>query len=178
MNRALSLSVTLLIRLAWLLGGGRKWHMPLMLWWMKRRGMRIDGVPIYISAQTWFDGSDYSQISLGDKVVISSGVRILTHDYAISRALEAIGEPPAREVAFIRPVSIGANSFIGTYSIVMPGARIGRNVIVSAGSVVKGEVPDDSIVGGNPCEVIGNTLEYARKRRALLDSDSARFDSE
>jgi len=174
--RIIGIIMTLIIRLVWVVGGSRKWHMPIMIWWFRKRGMKIFGKPIYISALSWFDGSDYAKITLGDRVVISSGVRILTHDYAISRALEAAGVDIAREVAFVRPVSIGDNAFIGTYSIVMPGTNIGKNVIVSAGSVVKGNIPDNAIVAGNPCQVIGNTLEYAEARRHYLSSDSARFD--
>lgn len=176
LRRLFGLAVTLAIRVAWAAGGGRKWHMPLQMWWFRRRGMTIRGAPIYISALTWFDGSDYSLISIGDKVVISSGVRILTHDYAISRALAAAGMEMESEVAFVRPVAIGDNSFVGTHSIIMPGTVIGRNVIVSAGTVVKGNIPDNSIVAGNPCMVIGNTIEYAQNRREFLSTASARFD--
>ena len=36
----------------------------------------------------------------------------------------------------------------------MPGARIGRNVVVAAGAVVRGEVPDHSVVAGAPAKVV------------------------
>ena len=44
---------------------------------MKKLGIKINGVPIYISATVSFDGTDYSLIEIGDKTVISSGVRVL-----------------------------------------------------------------------------------------------------
>jgi acetyltransferase-like isoleucine patch superfamily enzyme len=52
------------------------------------------------------------------------------------------------------PVSIGAGSWLGTGSIILPGATIGRNVVVAAGSVVRGTIPDCCVVGGVPARVI------------------------
>ena len=71
-----------------------------------------------------------------------------------------------REVAKVEPVIVGNNSFIGLGAILLPGARIGDNVIVGAGSVVRGEVHNNRIVIGNPCRVIADTLEWAQKYRA------------
>jgi carbonic anhydrase/acetyltransferase-like protein (isoleucine patch superfamily) len=62
------------------------------------------------------------------------------------------------------PVEIGAFSFIGPHSLIEPGARIGRGVVVSAYSQVRGEVPDFAIVAGQPARVIGDT----RRRDAAL----------
>ena len=53
-----------------------------------------------------------------------------------------------------RPVSIGPGSWIGHGSVVLPGTRIGRNVVIGANSVVRGEVPDFSIAAGVPAKVI------------------------
>ena len=36
----------------------------------------------------------------------------------------------------------------------LPGAQIGRNVVVAAGSVVRGVIPDHSVVGGAPAKVL------------------------
>jgi serine acetyltransferase len=38
--------------------------------------------------------------------------------------------------------------------IVLPGAMIGRNVVVAAGSVVRGEVPDCCVIAGVPARVV------------------------
>jgi hypothetical protein len=51
-------------------------------------------------------------------------------------------------------VSIGAGSWLGAGAIVLPGASIGRNVVVAAGSVVRGRVPDRCVVAGVPAKVI------------------------
>ncbi|MBE7325719.1 acyltransferase [Nocardioides sp. Y6] len=52
------------------------------------------------------------------------------------------------------PVEIGDGSWIGRGAVILPGARIGRNVVVGASSVVRGEVPDHSVVVGAPARVV------------------------
>lgn len=48
---------------------------------------------------------------------------------------------------------IGAGAFIGGGATIAPGVRIGRNAIVGAGSVVVKDVPDNTIVVGNPAQI-------------------------
>jgi hypothetical protein len=38
--------------------------------------------------------------------------------------------------------------------VVLPGACIGRNVVIAAGSVVRGTVPDRCVVAGVPAQVV------------------------
>lgn len=49
----------------------------------------------------------------------------------------------------------------------MYGVKIGPNAIVAAGSVVTKDVPEGSVVGGNPAKVISTVEKVARKRAAL-----------
>lgn len=55
------------------------------------------------------------------------------------------------------PVYIGENAFIGASVVVLPGTHIGKSVIIGAGAVVKGNIPDYAIVVGNPAKIIGDT---------------------
>lgn len=57
------------------------------------------------------------------------------------------------------PVSIGAYTFIGPHSLIMPGTRIGKGCLIRAYSLVKGEFPDFAIIGGNPANVLGDTRD-------------------
>lgn len=52
------------------------------------------------------------------------------------------------------PVSVGSGSWIGHGAVLLPGTRIGENVVVGAGSVVRGDVPDCSVVVGVPAKVV------------------------
>ena len=50
-------------------------------------------------------------------------------------------------------IEIGDGTWIGTGAIVLAGARIGKGCIVAAGSVVKGQFPDNVLIAGIPAEV-------------------------
>jgi acetyltransferase-like isoleucine patch superfamily enzyme len=52
------------------------------------------------------------------------------------------------------PVVIGPGSWIGHGAILLQGTRLGRNVVVAAGSVVRGDVPDHAVVAGTPARVV------------------------
>ncbi len=144
------------------------WNPPLctrfMLSYFRHRGMKIHGQPNYLSAKIWFDGADYSLIELNDGCTISSNVRILTHDgapYTIGRGLGMQFETP---LVIFRPVRIGPFAFIGTNSVLMPGADIGKGAVVGAGSVVRGKVPPWTIVVGSPAIPVGDSRDYLQRQ--------------
>lgn len=136
---------------------------------LRRCGVRIAGTPKYIHPSAYFDGNDYSKISFGDNITISRDVIILTHDYSITTALTAIGirlERHKGERYFSESIEIGKDCFLGARTIVLPGTRIGDNVIVGAGSVVRGEIPSNCIIAGNPARQIAVTSTWAERRLA------------
>ena len=124
----------------------------------------------YIAPSVVFDFNDYSLIKIGNSTTISSDVIFLTHDYSISKGLKLID--PMLNGRFLRPISIGENSFIGMRTILLPGTVLGNNVIVGAGSVVKGTFPDNVVIAGNPAKVICSTEEWAKKHYELQDFDA------
>lgn len=52
-----------------------------------------------------------------------------------------------------RDTVIGNDVWIGYGALIMPGSQIGNGVIVGAGAVVRGTVPDYAVVTGNPSQV-------------------------
>ncbi|EHR0217396.1 acyltransferase [Clostridium perfringens] len=139
-----------------------KKYMNLYNKYLKKIGVNIDNGCSYIDSSVYIDGTDYTLISLGDNVVLSREVTILTHDFSNLKALEAIKVNDInRYDHIIECVSIGENSFIGAKSIILPGACIGKNVIVGAGSVVKGKIDDNIVVAGNPAKFIKKVDKYA-----------------
>ena len=62
--------------------------------------------------------------------------------------------PVGRQWPVNNSVRIGAGTWLGTGAIVLPGSVIGKNVVVAAGAVVRGKVPDYAVVGGVPAKVI------------------------
>lgn len=83
-------------------------------------------------------------LSIGNHVTIT-GATILTRDASTKRAL-----------GFTKcgRVDIGDNVFIGDGSVILPNTKIGNRVVVGAGAVVAKNIPDDSVVIGNPCKIL------------------------
>jgi acetyltransferase-like isoleucine patch superfamily enzyme len=64
------------------------------------------------------------------------------------------GVPIGRQWPVNTAVSIGAGTWLGAGAIILPGACIGENVVVAAGSVVRGKVPARCVVAGVPARVV------------------------
>ena len=138
--------------------------------WLKKEGMDIDGNVKYINHTAFLDGISYKDIHIGNNSVISLDCIVLVHDFSVEAGFCAIGKQSKEgEAYFIKPVYIGNNCFIGAKSIILPGTTLGDNCIVGAGAVVKGKVPSDSVVVGNPAKIIGNTVEWGQKHLELKD---------
>ncbi len=133
-------------------------------YFLRRWGVKFSGEPAYISPKVWFDGANYSQISIGDGVTISSYVRLLTHDWSMNTVLREFNVEHDKPIGRLESINIDRNTFIGTGTIIMPGSNIGKGVIIGAGTVVRGNIPDYSICIGSPCKIIGNTKDYLFKK--------------
>jgi acetyltransferase-like isoleucine patch superfamily enzyme len=92
----------------------------------------------------------HADITIGDDVWTGPYVYITDQNHGYTDPDTPIG----RQWPVNTPVEIGAGTWLGTGAIVLPGARIGRNVVVAAGSVVRGEVPDYCVVAGVPAKVV------------------------
>lgn len=92
-----------------------------------------------ISLKASLDRTYPQGIHIGEGSAVNFGAVILTHDMARSQH---------------KHTRIGKYSAIGARSIVMPGVTVGDHSIVAAGAVVTADVPDNTIVAGNPARVI------------------------
>ena len=97
-----------------------------------------------------FLGAGEAGLTLGDDVLVSPNCTILTGTYQFDRL-----EIPLQEQGSVsKATRIGHRVWIGSNSVVLAGAEIGDDVIVSAGSVVSGRVPPNTVILGNPAKVI------------------------
>lgn len=95
-------------------------------------------------------------LKIGEYCKITAGTTILTHDYSRSVLRRTYGEVVGEGAETV----IGDNVFVGMHSIILMGAHIGNNVIVGAGSVVCGNIPNDVVIAGNPARVIRTLKEH------------------
>ncbi|MCU1350920.1 MAG: transferase, partial [Acidimicrobiales bacterium] len=107
---------------------------------------------------------------IGDRVVIGLRCGIIAHESIVIGDDVWFGQevfvtdanhgyhdpevPIGKQLGPHQSVVIGEGSWIGHGAVVLPGTRIGRQVVVAAGSVVRGEVPDHSVVAGVPARVV------------------------
>jgi acetyltransferase-like isoleucine patch superfamily enzyme len=99
------------------------------------------------------------EITIGDDVAIANEVYITDSD---SHGVEG---RPVREEA----VHIGNGAWIGARAIILPGVTIGNRALVAAGAVVTKDVPDDTLVGGNPAKIIRPLVYPPGVTRAWYD---------
>ncbi|MGR2667470.1 acyltransferase [Vibrio campbellii] len=124
----------------------------------KKIGVNIKGnAYIYGSSYEMFSAEPYL-VSLGDNVYISVDARLICHD---GSTLPFRNQYPDFELA--GKIDVGDNVFIGTRAMILPGVTIGNNCIIGANSVVTRDVPDNTVVGGNPARIIKSTDDFLNK---------------
>lgn len=127
---------------------------------------RVEGWPhldlsdhVFIGHFNFIDAS--GGLHIGEGCQITNHVSVLTHSSHIAvrllgRAYWGRQDPEGYQKA---ATHLGAYGFIGPNSVVAPGSRLGKGVLVRAFSYVRGEVPDFAVVQGQPAQVVGDTRE-------------------
>lgn len=93
----------------------------------------------------------YPHVRIGNFTMLANNVAILGGDHDYHKP----GVPiifSGREV--VRQTNIGDDVWVGAYSVIMAGVKIGNGAIIAAGSVVTKDVLPYSIVGGCPAKII------------------------
>ncbi|MUH52339.1 MAG: acyltransferase [Actinobacteria bacterium] len=95
------------------------------------------------------------EIVIGNDVWTGHNVYITdqNHDY------RDVTRPISQQSMPERSVIIGDGAWLGYGSVVLPGARIGKHVVVGANSVVTGELPDYCVAVGSPARVVKRWTE-------------------
>ena len=113
----------------------------------------VIGKRCYIGKDCFFDLPD--RIVLEDEVVVSVGVRMLTHADCGSRVM-SLYYPRQRA-----PIHIGFGTWIGAGATLLCGVELGACCVVATGAVVTESFPDYSVVAGVPARIIKKLPENA-----------------
>ena len=100
---------------------------------------------------------DSAKVTIGDHVFLGPNVQIYTPCHPIYAPARNEGYEYAKEV------TIGDDVWIGGNVTIVPGAHIGSNVVIGAGSVVTGDIPDGVVAAGNPCRIIRKITEQDKQ---------------
>jgi len=109
------------------------------------------GSNIHLGERVFFNFNcvvlDVSPVDIGDFTLFGPAVQICTATHPLEAQLRRTQE-------FSRPISIGADVWVGAGAILCPGVRIGSRSVIGAGSVVTRDIPEGVVAVGNPCRVI------------------------
>ena len=90
---------------------------------------------------------DVCAVRIGDYTLFGPSVQIYTATHPLEAELRRTRE-------FAKPITIGADVWVGGAAVICPGVTIGSRSVIGAGSVVTRDIPDDVFAAGNPCRVI------------------------
>jgi len=128
---------------------------------LRANGAKIgENVRFFDYRNTIIDKQNPHMLEIGNNVCITSGVKILTHDYSYVVLSGIYGEI----LGGIDKTKIGNNVFIGMNSIILKGTNIGDNVVIGAGSIVSGNLESNSIYAGNPAKKIMTLDKFYEKK--------------
>ena len=113
-------------------------------------------------------------IKLHDNVRVHKTAKIVTHDVINGFLKQSRPDMDFGPEERLGCVELMDNVYIAMNVIIMPDVRIGPNCIVTAGSVVTSDIPNNSIASGNPAKVIGRFDMYMALRR-MNRSQAVRF---
>ncbi len=114
---------------------------------------------------------DDARVTIGDRCAFGPGVTIVTPLHPMKpdeRTLMRCADGSEKRLCYAKPVTIGNDCWFGASVTVCPGVTIGDNCVIGAGSVVTGDIPDNSFAAGVPCRVI----------RPITDADSMKYKPE
>jgi acetyltransferase-like isoleucine patch superfamily enzyme len=105
------------------------------------------GSNFFIGTHCYINGA--AGITLGDRVTIAHGAKLFS-DSGPNTSPYLQQHYPITAAA----ITIGSDVWIGAGAMILPGVTIGDKCVIGAGSIVKDDVPSNSVVAGTPAKVI------------------------
>lgn len=129
---------------------------------------RFKGYDIDISTQMErglnLDRINAKGIHIGADTIITSRVTILSHYLRAHVVTDNKGQKRTTYTGEACDTYIGKSCVIGVGATIMGGVRVGNYCVVGSGAVVTKDVPDNTIVAGNPARVVKEEIEFDDRR--------------
>jgi tetrahydrodipicolinate N-acetyltransferase len=136
-------------------------------WSVRGRVELMSGTKVVVSEGAHFEMGDrsyihcnstvtcFERVAIGKDCAISWNVNILdgnSHDLTI----DGVPRP------WSGPITLGDRVWVGTGALVLSGVTIASGAVVGANSVVTRDVPERTVVAGNPARVIGKNADWVK----------------
>ena len=130
--------------------------------YLKKIGVKIGkDVVLFRPMNTTIDTQNPHLLKIGNHVMITGPVTILTHDYSWSVLKRKYGMILENQQQTI----LEDNIFVGWGATILAGSYIGSNTIIGAGSVVSGKLEGNAVYAGSPAHKIMSIDDYYKKRK-------------
>ncbi|HCT3160777.1 TPA: acetyltransferase, partial [Escherichia coli] len=96
-------------------------------------------------------------VTIGRDTLIASKVFITDHNHGSFKHSDPMSSPnipPDMRTLESSAVVIGQRVWLGENVTVLPGTIIGNGVVVGANSVVRGSIPENTVIAGVPAKII------------------------
>lgn len=104
-------------------------------------------------------------IKLHNNIMVSAGVRFITHDASFV-VLNKLGQ--GRFMEEVGCIEVMDNVYIGYNVTIMPNVKIGKNVIIGAGALVSKDLEPNGVYVGIPCKKICSFDDYINKHKEIF----------
>jgi len=118
------------------------------VFWLRLKGYDIHYSTI-VEGSVILDKLYPRGIHIGKNTLVAGGVTILSHDHC---------KRINNNQPFLIDTFIGKKCFIAVGAMILPGVKIGDEVIVGAGAVVTKDVPSNCVVAGNPAKIVRDNI--------------------
>lgn len=97
-------------------------------------------------------------IRIGHNVIIGQNVRFHSQNHKYNRL-----DVPIKEQGVIsKGIEVGNDCWIGSGATILDGVKIGNGCVIGANTLVNKNIPDFSVVVGNPAKIVKNRKESRR----------------
>lgn len=130
--------------------------------YLKKIGVKVGkDVVLFRPMNTTIDTQNPHLLKIGNHVMITGPVTILTHDYSWSVLKRKYGMILGNQQQTI----LEDNIFVGWGATILAGSHIGSNTIIGAGSVCSGKLEGNAVYAGSPAHKIMSMDDYYKKRK-------------
>jgi acetyltransferase-like isoleucine patch superfamily enzyme len=113
--------------------------------YLRKRGVKV-GENVFVDLGVFIEITTPLSVIIEDYAAIGYGATIYAHDASLNQAYDL----PMR----VKTTHLKWNCAVGARAMVMPGVTVGEGAGVAPGAVAVKDVPDMTVVGGNPAEPI------------------------